>query len=151
MGARTPVPLPRRDGTGPHGRPRGWPPIPAMWNPPVPVSTVHIQPPEARRDRNHPLDGQGDIYVMNCLECSMSPAMDVPNAAIGDCAYCGAGVCLDHARVVTLQSSPLGVVPDVRTGARRITCTTCYSAGGLEGERAGALAVAAPRAGAAKR
>jgi hypothetical protein len=76
--------------------------------------------------------------------------MDVPNTAIGDCAYCGAGVCLDHARVVTLRSSAIGVVPDVRTGARRITCTTCYSAGGLEGERAGALAVAAPRAGAAK-
>jgi len=66
---------------------------------------------------------------MNCLECSMSSAIDVPNAAVGDCAYCGACVCLDHARVVTLQSSPIGVVPDVRTGARRITCTTCYSAG----------------------
>ena len=87
---------------------------------------------------------------MNCLECSMSPAIDVPNTAIGDCAYCGAGVCLDHARVVTLQSKRIGVVPDVRTGARRITCTTCYSAGGVEGERAGMIAVAAPRAGAAK-
>ena len=87
---------------------------------------------------------------MNCLECSMSPAIDVPNTAIGDCAYCGAGVCLDHARVVTLRPSRIGVVPDVRTGARRITCTTCYSEGGLEGERAGLLAVAAPAAGAAK-
>jgi hypothetical protein len=87
---------------------------------------------------------------VNCLECSMSPTIDVPNTAAGDCAYCGAGVCLDHARVVTLQSNPIGVVPTVRTGARRITCTTCYSAGGLEGERAGMLAVAAPGAGAAK-
>jgi hypothetical protein len=87
---------------------------------------------------------------MNCLECSMSPAIDVPNTATGDCAYCGAGVCLDHARVVTLQPRRIGVVPDVRTGARRITCTTCYSAGGLEGERAGMLTVEAPRAGASK-
>jgi hypothetical protein len=86
---------------------------------------------------------------MNCLECSMSPAIDVPNTAAGDCAYCGAGVCLDHARVVTLQSHPIGVVPDVQLGARRITCTTCYSAGGLEGERAGALTVPA-KAGAAR-
>ena len=86
---------------------------------------------------------------MNCLECSMSP-VDVPNAAVGDCAHCGAAVCLDHARVVTLQSSPIGVVPDVRTGARRITCTTCYSAGGLEGERAGMLTVEAPRADAVR-
>ena len=90
------------------------------------------------------------IYVMNCLECSMSPAIDVPNTAAGDCAYCGAGVCLDHARVVTLQSNPIGVVPTVRTGARRITCTTCYSAGRLEGEKAGMLAVAAPSTSGAK-
>ena len=87
---------------------------------------------------------------MNCLECSMSPTIDVPNTAAADCAYCGAGVCLDHARVVTLQSNPIGVVPAVRTGARRITCTTCYSAGGLEGERGGMLTVAAPGAGAAE-
>jgi hypothetical protein len=87
---------------------------------------------------------------MNCLECSMSPAIDVPNTAAGDCAYCGAGVCLDHARVVTLQPHRIGVVPDVRTGARRITCTTCYATGGLEGERAGTLAMAAPAAGVAK-
>ena len=87
---------------------------------------------------------------MNCLECSMSPTIDVPNTAVGDCAYCGAGVCLDHARVVTLRPSHIGVVPDIRTGARRITCTTCYSAGGLEGERAGTLTVPASRAGAAK-
>jgi hypothetical protein len=80
----------------------------------------------------------------------MSPTIDVPNTAVGDCAYCGAGVCLDHARVVTLRPSHIGVVPDIRTGARRITCTTCYSAGGLEGERAGTLTEPASRAGAAK-
>jgi hypothetical protein len=91
-----------------------------------------------------------EIYVMNCLECTMSPAIDVPNTATADCAYCGAGVCLDHARVIAIQSNRIGVVPNVRTGVRRITCTTCYSAGGLEGERAGMLTVAAPRAGAAK-
>ena len=87
---------------------------------------------------------------MNCLECSMSPTIDVPNTAVGDCAYCGAGVCLDHARVIALQSHPVGVVPNVRTGARRITCTTCYSAGGGEGEKAGMLTAASPGTGAAK-
>jgi hypothetical protein len=86
---------------------------------------------------------------MNCLECSMSPTIDVPNTATGDCAYCGAGVCLDHARVVTLKPTRIGVVPDARTGARRITCTTCYAVGGLEGERAGMLTVPAPGARAA--
>lgn len=43
---------------------------------------------------------------MNCLECSV-PTKEVPNTAIGDCAYCGAGVCLDHARVIRLHSQPL--------------------------------------------
>jgi hypothetical protein len=80
----------------------------------------------------------------------MSPAIDVPNTATGDCAYCGAGVCLDHARVLTLKSNPLGVVPVRQAGARRITCTTCYAAGGLEGERAGKLTMTAPAAGAAR-
>jgi hypothetical protein len=88
---------------------------------------------------------------MNCLECSVSPTIDVPNTAVGDCAYCGAGVCLDHARVIKLHSQPLGVVPDVRTGERRITCTTCYSAGGLEGDRSGTVTAAVPRASAARR
>jgi hypothetical protein len=85
---------------------------------------------------------------MNCLECSMSPAIDVPNTATGDCAYCGAAVCLDHARVVALKPARIGVVPDARRGARRITCTTCYSVGGLEGERAGMLTAPAPPVGA---
>ena len=87
---------------------------------------------------------------MNCLECSMSPAIDVPNTATGDCAYCGAGVCLDHARVVALKPTRIGVVPDSRKGARRITCTTCYAIGGLEGERAGMLTVPAAAAGATR-
>jgi hypothetical protein len=87
---------------------------------------------------------------MNCLECSMSPAIDVPMTAVGDCAYCGAGVCLDHARVIRLSPQPIGVVPVVRTGERRITCTTCYSGGGLEGVGTGTLTVATPEARAAK-
>jgi hypothetical protein len=69
---------------------------------------------------------------MNCLECSLSPTIDVPMTAIGDYAYCGAGVCLDHARVITFGRQQIGVVPEVRTGKRRIVCTTCYGGTSLE-------------------
>jgi hypothetical protein len=70
---------------------------------------------------------------MNCLECSLSPAIDSPMAAVAGCAYCGAGVCLDHARVLMRRSQPVGVMPDIRGGGRRIACTTCCLAGRREG------------------
>jgi hypothetical protein len=63
---------------------------------------------------------------MNCLECSLSPETDIPMNAVGGCAYCGAGVCLDHARIVTFRPQPTGVVPESRS-ARRIMCTVCYA------------------------
>ena len=86
---------------------------------------------------------------MYCLECTLSPAIDDPLTAIADCAYCGAGVCINHARVINVRPESMGVVPQVRVGVRRIVCTTDYSAGPLEGERAGTLTAATPRAGAA--
>ena len=64
---------------------------------------------------------------MICLECSLSPTVDRPLTAIGACAYCGAGVCLDHVRLVEFGSQPIGVVPAARNGARRILCTTCFA------------------------
>ena len=70
---------------------------------------------------------------MICLECSLSPTTDRPLVAIGGCAYCGAGVCLDHARLVELRAQPAGVVPELRRGARRILCTTCFATTALDG------------------
>jgi hypothetical protein len=63
---------------------------------------------------------------MICLEC----AVDVNHAdgarpAIGCCAYCGAGICLDHARYIPLSPSPIGPAYQRRNGKRRFICTTC--------------------------
>ena len=65
---------------------------------------------------------------MICLEHSLSPETDRPLTAIGSCAYCGAGVCLEHARLVEFRSQPISLVPELRNGARRILCTTCFAA-----------------------
>jgi len=81
---------------------------------------------------------------MYCLECTLSPAIDEPLTAIADCAYCGAGVCINHARVINIRTEPIGVVPQVRVGVRRILCTTDYASGPLEGEKAGTLTAATP-------
>jgi hypothetical protein len=78
---------------------------------------------------------------MDCLECSLSPSADIPMTAIGGCAYCGAGVCLDHARVVIPSRPPVGVVPPSRVGERRIVCTTCYAGAAPGGTKAGSLTV----------
>jgi hypothetical protein len=66
---------------------------------------------------------------MSCLECSLS-STDRPQTAIGGCAYCGTGVCFDRARLVEFSSQPIDVVPEPRSGARRILCTTCFAAAG---------------------
>lgn len=81
---------------------------------------------------------------MDCLECSLSPSADIPMTAIGGCAYCGAGVCLDHARVVVPGRPPTGVVPQSRVGERRIVCTTCYAGSVPGGTKAGTLTVTGP-------
>ena len=64
---------------------------------------------------------------MNCLEYAtlMAATYKAP-AALACCVYCGAGICLDHARLVVLSAQPAGLVP--RRGARRIVCATCYIA-----------------------
>jgi hypothetical protein len=83
---------------------------------------------------------------MNCLECSLSPETDLPRTAVGSCAYCGAGVCLDHARLVTFRPQPAGVVPESRGGARRILCPACYASPAPEASRARAASVPGPDA-----
>jgi hypothetical protein len=84
---------------------------------------------------------------MNCLECSLSPSVGLPMTATGGCAYCGAGVCLDHARVVVPSRPPIGVVPQSRIGERRIVCTTCYEGSASGGTKAGMLTMTAPAVG----
>jgi hypothetical protein len=81
---------------------------------------------------------------MNCLECSLSPSVGLPMTATAGCAYCGAGVCLDHARVVTPGRPPIGVVPQSSVGERRIVCTTCYTGSAAGGTKAGTLTATAP-------
>ena len=69
---------------------------------------------------------------MNCLECAtlMAATYQAP-AALACCVYCGAGICLDHARLLILPARPVGPVP--RRGARRIVCATCHIAAGSDG------------------
>ena len=63
---------------------------------------------------------------MICLECATRTAPStMAQPAIGCCAYCGAGICLDHARYVPLSPLPIGVLPRPSTGKRRFVCTTC--------------------------
>lgn len=77
---------------------------------------------------------------MNCLECAtlMAATYEAP-AALACCVHCGAGICLDHARVVGLPAQPVGLVPPTR-GARRVVCATCY----IASAGAGAVALAVP-------
>jgi hypothetical protein len=74
---------------------------------------------------------------MICLEHSLSPETDRPLTAIGSCAYCGAGVCLEHARLVEFRSQPISLVPELRNGARRILCTTCFAVTGPDAPAVG--------------
>ncbi|HEX3958656.1 MAG TPA: hypothetical protein VHZ03_18845 [Trebonia sp.] len=64
---------------------------------------------------------------MNCLECATTiDRSTMAQPAIGCCAYCGAGMCLDHARYIRLTPPPpAGLVPSLWNGRRRIVCTTC--------------------------
>jgi len=79
---------------------------------------------------------------MNCLDCAtMIPMAAMDRAAIGCCTYCGAGICLDHARFILPYGRPVGVVP--AQGARRVLCTSCDAAAGLRGEMVTGRAVRA--------
>ena len=63
---------------------------------------------------------------MICLECATNingSGSDRP--AIGCCAYCGAGICLDHARFIPVSPPPIGPAFQPRNGKRRFICTTC--------------------------
>lgn len=63
---------------------------------------------------------------MICLECAIDVEASVAaRPAIGTCAYCGAGICLDHARWIPLAKAPIGPAYQHRNGKRRFICTTC--------------------------
>lgn len=79
---------------------------------------------------------------MNCLDCAtMIPQAPMARTAVSCCVYCGAGICLDHARFVMPYGRPVGVVPP--QGARRMLCTSCDAAAGLRGEMVTGRAVRA--------
>jgi len=83
---------------------------------------------------------------MNCLECTaMMRAAYTVRGAIGCCVHCGAGICLDHARILARPAQPVGVVPRSR-GARRVMCATCYTASRPKRRRAchGAASIQEP-------
>jgi hypothetical protein len=65
---------------------------------------------------------------MNCLECSIAASSADPKATVGWCAYCGAGVCLDHVERVAVRPQPIGVIAQPNAGARLLACSTCYAA-----------------------
>jgi hypothetical protein len=74
---------------------------------------------------------------MNCLECATRIARtSLAQPAIGCCALCGAGICLDHARYIPIAPRPVGVLPQLLNGRRRVVCATCDA-----GTGAGALTV----------
>lgn len=63
---------------------------------------------------------------MNCLECATRIARtNLAQPAVGCCAYCGAGICLDHARYIPVAPRPVGVIPQLLNGRRRVVCATC--------------------------
>jgi hypothetical protein len=65
------------------------------------------------------------------MASALRPRSDRPGGiqwarpAIGCCAYCGAGICLDHARHIPLAPAPIGPAYQRRNGKRRFICTTC--------------------------
>lgn len=64
---------------------------------------------------------------MNCLPCALTRPQDPPPSAVAVCGCCGAGVCLEHAAILTCPAQPAGLVTS-RAAMRRIRCTTCQSA-----------------------
>jgi hypothetical protein len=61
---------------------------------------------------------------MNCLQCATNGRS---TSAVAVCADCGAGVCLEHARIVALTAQPVGLIPAHASG-RQIRCTACPNA-----------------------
>ena len=64
---------------------------------------------------------------MNCFEHAIATP-GTANTAFACCAYCGAALCLEHARLITLPAPPPpGLVVRTTAGARRILCPSCYA------------------------
>jgi hypothetical protein len=61
---------------------------------------------------------------MNCLLCATGAHTNTTAVAV--CTDCGAGVCIDHAHLVTRAARPTGHIP--ASGAtRKIHCTACLN------------------------
>lgn len=70
---------------------------------------------------------------MNCLECATTvPMTSMAQSAVGCCAYCGAGICLLHARFVPVAPRPIGLLPQM-SSRRRLVCTSCDLRGEADG------------------
>jgi hypothetical protein len=62
---------------------------------------------------------------MNCLQCAIDA--HVATTAVAVCTGCGAGVCTEHAHLLTRAARPTGHIP--ASGAtREIRCTACLDA-----------------------
>ena len=65
---------------------------------------------------------------MNCLDCA---DIGSPAPAVGICHSCGAGVCMDHARVhdhYLTRTEPIDQVIRIEPPARLIWCEACSAA-----------------------
>jgi hypothetical protein len=63
---------------------------------------------------------------MNCLECATRIARTaLAQPAVGSCVFCGAGICLDHARYIPVAPRPVGLVPQLSNCRRQVVCTSC--------------------------
>ena len=64
---------------------------------------------------------------MNCFDCA---DFGITSEAVAVCADCGAGLCVDHARVAPrwLTRTTLTCTVAVEPAARTIYCGTCHAA-----------------------
>jgi hypothetical protein len=76
---------------------------------------------------------------MNCFECTIDAA-SVNSTAVAVCATCGAGLCLEHAHLVTLRPPTPSEWTRRIDGARRIVCPSCYAYPPSQGDRMGHVA-----------
>ena len=65
---------------------------------------------------------------MHCLDCT---TIGSPTTAVGVCHCCGAGVCVDHAKIhdhYLTRSEPIDQVIRIEPPARSLWCGACAAA-----------------------
>ena len=65
---------------------------------------------------------------MNCLDCA---DIGSTSSAVGICHSCGAGVCMEHAKVLDhflVRTEPIDQVIRIEPPARLVWCGTCAAA-----------------------